>query len=118
MGGTRVEAEGAGGCQLGGLQRSAAVPALPNSLLLHRPTQQHFARCLCRLLHSPAAPAQRAQHSLCTVQAWLWRVEGQDLFFERGLPLRFKVQSLRFHDPPTLAEQQEQVGSRRGPQAA
>lgn len=35
-------------------------------------------------------------------------MEGQDLFFERGLPLRFKVQSVRFHAPPTLAEQQEQ----------
>ncbi len=42
-------------------------------------------------------------------QAWLWRVEGQDLFFERGLPLRFKVQAVRFHAVPTLAEQQAQV---------
>ncbi|KAL4451781.1 hypothetical protein ABPG75_007443 [Micractinium tetrahymenae] len=41
-------------------------------------------------------------------EAWLWRVEGQDLFFERGLPLRFKVQSVRFHAVPTLAEQQAQ----------
>ncbi|PRW57257.1 DNA-directed RNA polymerase III subunit RPC8 [Chlorella sorokiniana] len=42
-------------------------------------------------------------------EAWLWKVEGQDLFFEKGLPLRFKVQSVRFHAPPTLAEQQEQA---------
>ncbi|PSC70715.1 DNA-directed RNA polymerase III subunit RPC8 [Micractinium conductrix] len=41
-------------------------------------------------------------------EAWLWRVEGQDLFFEKGLPLRFKVQSVRFHAEPTLAEQQAQ----------
>lgn len=41
-------------------------------------------------------------------EAWLWRVEGQDLFFEKGLPLRFKVQSVRFHSIPTLAEQQVQ----------
>ncbi|KAL4422110.1 hypothetical protein ABPG77_003395 [Micractinium sp. CCAP 211/92] len=41
-------------------------------------------------------------------EAWLWRVEGQDLFFERGLPLRFKVQAVRFHAVPTLAEQQAQ----------
>jgi hypothetical protein len=44
------------------------------------------------------------------LQAWLWRVEGQDVFFEKNLPLRFKVQTVRFHPVPTLAEQQEQVG--------
>lgn len=49
-----------------------------------------------------------------SAQAWLWKVEGQDLFFEKGLPVRFKVQSVRFHDPPTLAEQQEQVRSGEG----
>jgi len=47
-----------------------------------------------------------------STQAWLWKVEGQDLFFEKGLPVRFKVQSVRFHAPPTLAEQQEQVRRR------
>lgn len=36
-------------------------------------------------------------------------MEGQDLFFERGLPLRFKVQSVRFHPVPTTAEQAEQA---------
>ena len=48
--------------------------------------------------------------ALGLLQAWLWRVEGQDLFFEKGLPLRFKVQTVRFHPVPTLAEQQVQVG--------
>lgn len=61
-------------------------------------------RTLCLLdLRGPRPP-----------QAWLWRVEGQDLFFERGLPLRFKVQSVRFHAVPTLAEQQAQVRAARG----
>lgn len=41
-------------------------------------------------------------------EAWLWKVEGQDLFFERGLPLRFKVQIVRFNPVPTLASQQKQ----------
>jgi hypothetical protein len=36
-------------------------------------------------------------------------MEGQDLFFERGLALRFKVQSVRFNPVPTLAEQQAQA---------
>lgn len=48
------------------------------------------------------------------LQAWLWRMEGQDLFFERGLPLRFKVQSVRFHPVPTQAEQAAQVGGASG----
>jgi hypothetical protein len=58
-----------------------------------------------RLLTWAGRPAPRR-----FLQAWLWRVEGQDVFFEKSLPLRFKVQTVRFHPVPTLAEQQEQVG--------
>lgn len=36
-------------------------------------------------------------------------MEGQDLFFEQGMPLRVKVQSVDFNAVPTLSQQQEQV---------
>ncbi|KAL4853308.1 DNA-directed RNA polymerase III subunit rpc8 [Chlorella vulgaris] len=42
-------------------------------------------------------------------KAWLWRMEGQDLFFEQGMPLRVKVQSVDFNAVPTLSQQQEQA---------
>ena len=42
------------------------------------------------------------------LQAWRWQMGDQDLYFELGLPLRFKVQSVRFNPVPTLATQQQQ----------
>lgn len=84
--------------------------------------QWHHSQCCCQP-NSYAKASPLASHvallsspSPCP-QAWLWKVEGQDLFFEKGLPVRFKVQSVRFHDPPTLAEQQEQVRAGRKRQA-
>lgn len=34
-------------------------------------------------------------------------MEGNDLYFEKGLPIRFKVQQIKFSAPPTLADQNE-----------
>lgn len=59
-------------------------------------------------LFNPSPQLLPSPPPLCP-QAWLWRVEGQELFFERGLPLRLKAQSVRFHAVPTLAEQQAQA---------
>lgn len=41
-------------------------------------------------------------------KAWVWHMEGNDLFFEKGLPIRFKAQSVNFAAVPTLAEQAQQ----------
>lgn len=30
--------------------------------------------------------------SVLIMQVWIWRMEGHDLYFEREMPIRFKVQ--------------------------
>lgn len=42
------------------------------------------------------------------LQVWIWQMDGHDLYFEKGMPIRFKVQALKFHAAPTMLEQQSE----------
>lgn len=90
------------GLCLGTLGSALALAAFVSTAACQHSTTM-VMRCLLR----------RQQHhapnmSLPMSQAWIWRVEGNDLFFEKGLEVRFKVQGINFYPVPTLAEQREQ----------